>query len=46
MSEATLSFLGMGAQPPTPSWGLIVLNGKEFLFSAPWIAIPRACSSW
>jgi ABC-type dipeptide/oligopeptide/nickel transport system permease subunit len=39
LSESSLSFLGVGAQPPTPSWGLTVLNGKEFLFSAPWIAI-------
>jgi len=39
MSEATLSFLGVGAQPPTPSWGLIITSGKEYLFSAPWIAI-------
>lgn len=39
LSEATLSFLGVGAQPPTPSWGLIVTSGKEYLFSAPWIAI-------
>jgi ABC-type dipeptide/oligopeptide/nickel transport system permease subunit len=39
LSEASLSFLGMGAQPPTPSWGLIATKGKEFLFSAPWIGI-------
>ncbi|MBL3592255.1 MAG: ABC transporter permease [Synergistaceae bacterium] len=39
LSEASLSFLGVGAQPPTPSWGLIIVSGKEFLFSAPWIAI-------
>ena len=39
LSEASLSFLGVGAQPPTPSWGLIVTSGKEFLFSAPWVAI-------
>ncbi len=39
MSEAALSFLGVGAQPPTPSWGLLVSRGKEFLFSAPWVAI-------
>ena len=39
LAEATLSFLGVGAQPPTPSWGLIITSGKEFLFSAPWIAI-------
>jgi ABC-type dipeptide/oligopeptide/nickel transport system permease subunit len=39
LSESALSFLGVGAQPPTPSWGLIITSGKEFLFSAPWIAI-------
>jgi ABC-type dipeptide/oligopeptide/nickel transport system permease subunit len=39
MMEASLSFLGVGAQPPTPSWGLMVSRGKEFLFSAPWVAI-------
>lgn len=39
MSEASLSFLGVGAQPPTPSWGLMISNGKEYLFSAPWVAI-------
>jgi len=39
MYEACLSFLGVGAQPPTPSWGLLVSRGKEYLFSAPWVAI-------
>ncbi|MGA1795644.1 MAG: ABC transporter permease [bacterium] len=39
MYEASLSFLGVGAQPPTPSWGLLVSRGKEHLFSAPWVAI-------
>jgi len=39
MYEASLSFLGVGAQPPTPSWGLLVARGKEYLFSAPWVAI-------
>lgn len=39
MSEAGLSFLGVGAQPPTPSWGLMIANGKEYLFSAPWNSI-------
>lgn len=37
LAEASLSFLGVGAQPPTPSWGLLVSQGKEFLFSAPWV---------
>jgi len=39
MYEASLSFLGVGAQPPTPSWGLLVSRGKEHLFTAPWVAI-------
>jgi len=39
LQEAGLSFLGMGAQPPTPSWGLIAIKGKEYLLSAPWIGI-------
>ncbi|MEW9122993.1 MAG: ABC transporter permease [Thermotaleaceae bacterium] len=37
--EASLSFLGVGAQPPASSWGLMVSNGKEYLFNAPWVAI-------
>lgn len=37
--EATLSFLGMGAQPPTPSWGSMLSNGRTYLFLAPWLAI-------
>jgi len=39
MAEAGLSFLGVGAQPPTPSWGLMVNEGQEYLFSAPWASI-------
>jgi len=39
LSEATLSFLGVGAQPPASSWGLMVSAGKEFLMPAPAIAI-------
>ena len=34
--EAGLSFLGLGVQPPTPSWGSMVLDSKEVLVSAPW----------
>lgn len=37
--EASLSFLGLGAQPPTPSWGSIMNSGKDFLLEAPWISI-------
>ncbi len=39
LSEASLSFLGVGAQPPASSWGLMVSNGKEYLFNAPWVTI-------
>lgn len=39
--EAALSFLGLGVQPPLPSWGLMVSEGKDFLFFEPWlITIP------
>lgn len=37
--EANLSFLGMGVQPPTPSWGVMIANGKESLQAAPWTAL-------
>jgi peptide/nickel transport system permease protein len=37
--EATLSFLGMGAQPPTPSWGSILSSGRSYLRLAPWVTI-------
>lgn len=37
--EASLSFLGLGAQPPTPSWGAIMNSGRSYLLEAPWISI-------
>jgi ABC-type dipeptide/oligopeptide/nickel transport system permease subunit len=39
LGEAALSFLGLGAQPPTPTWGSMVATGFAFLRSAPWISI-------
>lgn len=39
LAEAGLSFLGVGAQPPTPSLGLMVSQGQEYLFKAPWASI-------
>ncbi|MEL7650202.1 MAG: ABC transporter permease [Sedimentibacter sp.] len=39
LSEANLSFLGVGAQPPQASWGLMVNNGKKFLFTNPVMAL-------
>lgn len=35
--EASLSFLGLGVQPPAPSWGLMIAEGKEFLLFDPWV---------
>ena len=37
--EAGLSFLGLGIQPPTPSWGGMILDSREVMISAPWIGI-------
>lgn len=37
--EAALSFIGLGAQPPTPSWGSMISDGRDFLRTAPWISI-------
>ena len=37
--EATLGFFGVGAQPPTPSWGAMMNSGTAYLFIAPWIII-------
>jgi peptide/nickel transport system permease protein len=39
LSESMLSFLGVGIQPPTPSWGLLIAEGKEALFFQPWLII-------
>jgi len=39
MSEASLSFLGVGAQPPTPSWGLMVSQGKQYANHCPWLIL-------
>jgi peptide/nickel transport system permease protein len=39
--EAALSFLGMGVQPPLPSWGLMIAEAKDYMFFSPWmIAVP------
>jgi peptide/nickel transport system permease protein len=35
--EATLSFLGIGVQPPTPSWGNIIFESQTYFASAPWL---------
>ena len=39
IAEAALSFLGLGQQPPTPSWGSMLNAAQRFLTNAPWMAI-------
>jgi peptide/nickel transport system permease protein len=39
LAEATLSFLGLGAQVPTPDWGQMINSGARFLNNDPWLAI-------
>lgn len=39
LAEASLSFLGLGAQPPLPSWGAMISTGREFLYHAPYISL-------
>ena len=39
MELAALSFLGFGAQPPTPEWGSMLNEGRNFMQSAPWMMI-------
>ncbi len=41
MTLATLSFLGLGAQPPSPEWGLMIAEGRAHMFRSPWpILVP------
>jgi peptide/nickel transport system permease protein len=39
LSEAGLSFLGIGIQPPTPSWGNMLQNAQDFIWTTPWLAV-------
>jgi peptide/nickel transport system permease protein len=39
LAEASLSFLGLGTQPPLPSWGRILADGTDFMPTAPWLVI-------
>jgi peptide/nickel transport system permease protein len=40
LTEAALSFLGLGAQPPMATWGSMVSVSRVFITSAPWMVIP------
>jgi peptide/nickel transport system permease protein len=42
LAEATLSFLGLGIQPPNPSWGRMLRDSVQYLSSAPWLALVPA----
>jgi len=39
LAEAALSFLGLGLAPPTPSWGIMISEGRQHLGTAPWVAL-------
>jgi peptide/nickel transport system permease protein len=39
LAEAGLSFLGLGVQPPTPTWGNIVSDGNSLITTNPWISL-------
>lgn len=39
LSEASLSFLGLGVQPPQPSWGSMLADGRERVWDAPWLML-------
>jgi len=44
LAEAALSFLGLGAPPPTPTWGNILQDSQKYIRNAPWIAIFPGCA--
>jgi peptide/nickel transport system permease protein len=39
IGESVLSFLGLGVQPPTPSWGVMLASGQSFISQAPWLTL-------
>ena len=39
IAEASLSFLGLGQQPPAPSWGSMLNTAKNYVDNAPWMAV-------
>lgn len=44
LTEAGLSYLGLGVQPPDPSWGKMLSEAQNYLFNAPWLAIGSGLS--
>jgi peptide/nickel transport system permease protein len=47
LAESSLSFLGLGVQPPAVTWGLMISSGREYLSSYWWLAVfPGLCISY
>ena len=44
LAEAGLSFLGLGVQPPTPTWGNIIADGNSLITTNPWISLSAGFS--
>lgn len=44
LTEASLSFLGLGVAPPTATWGAMITDGKQFMDVAPWISVVSGCA--
>jgi peptide/nickel transport system permease protein len=44
LTESALSFLGLGVQPPTPSWGNILTTGKDYIHFAWWLSVFPGCA--
>jgi len=39
LAEATISFLGFGVQPPTPTWGSLLIGAQNYVYTGPWLAL-------
>jgi peptide/nickel transport system permease protein len=39
LAAASLSFLGLGSQPPLPEWGTMMVNARDFIVTAPWVVL-------
>lgn len=39
LTEATISFLGLGVKPPEPTWGNLLIGAQDYLWTAPWLAV-------
>jgi peptide/nickel transport system permease protein len=44
LAESTISYFGLGIQPPVATWGNMLRNAQEYLFSAPWLALLPGCA--